>query len=70
MPLPTPLAPELMVIQPAPLTAVHGQLVPAVTVTAPAPPCALNELFVGEIAYVQAPGGEKVVALTTSVYGE
>jgi hypothetical protein len=40
-PLPVPLLPEVIVIQPALLTAVQGQTVAAVTLTLPVTPVAL-----------------------------
>ncbi len=44
----------MIVIQVAPLVAVHAQPVPAVTLTVSEPPAEVNEALVGEIEYVQA----------------
>ena len=48
-PLPIPVAPELMVIHAALLTAVQVQFVPAVTFIVPVPPAAGNDWLVGEM---------------------
>jgi hypothetical protein len=52
VPLPSPLLPEVMVIQPALLTAVQSQPAPAVTVALPLPALAVTLWDVGFTAYV------------------
>ena len=52
-PLPLPLAPDVIVIQPALLVAVHAQPAPAVTPTLNAPPAETTVvLLVGAKVYV------------------
>jgi hypothetical protein len=53
VPLPVPLAPELIVSHEALLVAVHEQPAPAVTATVPAHPADGMLAVVGEIEYVQ-----------------
>ena len=54
VPLPVPLVPAVTVIHDALLAAVHAhEPAFAVTETVPAPPAAVGELAVGEIASVQ-----------------
>jgi hypothetical protein len=47
VPLPVPEAPEVTVIQPAVLTAVHAQLAVVVTATLPDPPGSENDWLGG-----------------------
>ena len=55
VPLPLPLAPEVTVSQDVLLlTAVHAQVLPAVTATLPVPPTAPSDWLVGEIEYEHA----------------
>lgn len=57
LPLPLPLAPEVTVIQAAPLVAVHAQPAAVVTATGnPAPPAAAIDWLVGAIVYEQLGG--------------
>ena len=49
LPFPEPEAPELTVIQALLLTAVHEQLVVAVTVTEKLPPAEVGDWLVGEM---------------------
>src|SRR6185503_5330787 len=49
MPLPVPVAPDVIVIHASLLTACHPQPAGAVTFTAPAPPSAVNPWFVGKM---------------------
>ena len=58
VPLPVPLLPAVIVIQLAPLAAVHAHPPPAVTLTLPDPPVAPNEADLGSTAYVQDGGGD------------
>jgi hypothetical protein len=53
VPLPLPLAPEVIVIQLALLAAVQVQPVGAVTFTLPNPPMARKDCLAGTITYVQ-----------------
>jgi hypothetical protein len=53
VPLPVPVAPAVIVIQPALLVAVHAHPVPAVILTLPVPPAADTDRLAGVIAYVQ-----------------
>jgi hypothetical protein len=55
VPLPLPLAPEVMVIQPTLLTAVQLQPASAATLTVAVPPAAGISLFTGLIEKAQAP---------------
>jgi hypothetical protein len=48
-PLPVPVLPEVMLIQPSLLAAAQPHPVPAVTLTLPVPGLAGNEALVGEI---------------------
>jgi hypothetical protein len=50
VPLPAPLAPDVMVTNAALLTAVHGQPVVVVTATLPVPPVDVNVWFGGAMA--------------------
>ena len=52
VPLPVPLLPLVMVIQFAPVVAVHGQPDGVVTVTSPLPPSFGNDSLVGEMVNV------------------
>ena len=54
-PLPVPPSSEVMVIQLALLTAVHGHAVPEVTLIVPAPPPDGNDPKDGEIVFKQLP---------------
>jgi hypothetical protein len=54
VPLPLPLAPDVTLNHVSLLAAVHGQPVPAVTLTVPVPPAAVIAWLVGLIAYVHA----------------
>jgi len=49
VPFPLPLAPDVMVSQPALLPAAHAQPVGAVTFTDPAPPAVASDWLFGEI---------------------
>jgi hypothetical protein len=51
--LPLPLDPDVVVIQLAPLAAVHVQPLGAVTVTVPVPPLAAAEALTGAMAQPQ-----------------
>ena len=53
VPLPEPLAPDVMVSQLTPLVAVHAHPVPAVTFVLPVPPVAATLVDVDDSPYVQ-----------------
>ncbi len=53
VPMPVPLAPEVMVIHELLLTAVHGQAEVVLTFTVPVPPTAPKDSLIGEIEYTQ-----------------
>ena len=61
-PVPVPLAPELIVIQPTLLTAVQLHAPDTVTFTVPVPPLPLKDLRVGEIENAQLPAWVTVKA--------
>jgi hypothetical protein len=54
VPLPVPLAPDVIVIQPTLLLAVQAHPPGAVTLTVPLPPLELYDLVVADSEYVQA----------------
>jgi hypothetical protein len=69
MPLPVPLLPAVIVIQPALLVAVQLHPLPAVTVTLPEPPPEPTDVLFAEIEYEQlAPVG--VVAHAEALIAE
>jgi hypothetical protein len=63
-PLPVPLAPELIVIQPSLLMAVHTQPEGAVTLTAPGPPESAKDWLEGLIEKEQAAPASSSVAMS------
>jgi len=65
VPLPAPLAPELIVIQATPDDADHAHPAGAVTAAVPTPPPNSAENDVGETAYVHAGGGGAAAAWVT-----
>ena len=65
VPLPLPLAPDAIVIQPVPVVAVHGQPVGDVTFTLAVPPFSVKRNDVGETLYVHAVGAAVAAACVT-----
>lgn len=64
VPLPLPLAPDVIVIHGALLTAVHAQPTGALTLEVPLPPPAGNEWFIGETEQLPILKVAAVVVLT------